>query len=178
MGRRAAKPRPLRVDLENEHDTEGLLLASAALPHSSQPSVRIYPDVPWSERESRRQALKSTPAYELTRRRSVILHGIPECASPEILSAVTHDRAQWAYIKSKILPDVTAIRACYIRRLPRPTHLSTIRAPRLLRVSLADTDMVTKLLECWYAKRHLFPDIRIHEDQPRPKRMAHHPPNS
>jgi hypothetical protein len=173
LGYRGDAPRALRAELDSEAHAENLILASAALTNTSLKQVRIYPDVSWSEREARRLALKSTSATELTRRRSVVLRGIPESTSEDLRSQLEHDRAQWAYLKSKISTDPTTIRAAYIKRLPRPAHLSSLKAPRLLRITLASEPMATTLLEGWYSHKREFPvEIRLHPDRPRAVRTT------
>ncbi|MES9975156.1 MAG: hypothetical protein ABW094_12920 [Candidatus Thiodiazotropha sp.] len=165
--------RPLRVELPNEAVAETMILASNALGRTDFKGVRIYPDVSWSEREARRISLKTTPAKEISRRRSVILHGIPESTSQVPLEQLHHDRAQWAYLKSVMCPVPTAIRAAYLTRLPRPAHLSQMTQPRLLRLTLANQEMVTQLLEAWSSVRLRFSrEIRIHEDRQRSVRAA------
>ena len=167
------QPRPLRVELDSAQAAEDLLLSSSALRLSTMKDIRIYPDVPWSEREARRQAIKSTPPKELSRRRSVILRGIPESPLEEPLAQLEHDRAQWAFIKSKLFTNPCNIRVAYMRRLPRPVHLSSLHAPHLLRITLANEAMVTDVLEAWYQVRRNFPsEIRLHRDMPRDDRRA------
>ena len=167
---RASHTRPLRVDLANAAEAEEVMLASSVLV-ATQQETRISPDLPWGLRQVRKLARETDP--EAHRKRAVIIHGVPEVHDPDPSACNKHDRGQWNYLRTKLGLTAEDVQACSIARLPRPSHLSGIRAPRLLRVMLVTDEMASTLLTSWDLERNRFPqDLRIHPDRPRQQRQA------
>ena len=170
-------PRPLRVETEEPDCRERLMVLSAVLNTENPNRPRITSDIPWSEREKRRRIRATIHTNNALRARSIILHGIPQSSEQSELEQLKSDLEQWCYIRTKLSlpPEVT--RACSIQRLPRPVHLNGITAPRLLRVTLATSDMASAILNSWEQARTLFPSsIRLHPDIPRDTRIQSRQP--
>lgn len=158
-------PRLLKVTYGSSDNVEKTLLASSLSAPGLLGTVRIRADLTRSER-LRRAAEAKTDAAESRQRRSIILRGIPESLD----NTSTHDIQQWDYVRTKL--NCTAVATSMVR-LPRPAHLLYLRAPKLLRVTVASETMVEHLLESWHTQRHNLPnDIRIHRDQPRAIRQT------
>ena len=165
--------RPLRVTLQSELEIEKIIIASSL----AQNDIRIQPDISWAERQKRNTLQDKEARLSALRKRSVIIHGVPELGVNDRHLKTEHDTAQWSYIRSKLHLNSGALWASGINRLPRPPHLNQLTAPRLLRVTLATEEMATTLLSEWYTVRGAFPrDIRLHADTPREIRARHRAP--
>lgn len=155
-------PRLLRVDLASAQILEDVLLSRGLLRGSASDSclpVRIYPDVPWAERERRRQP----PANKAqsSKRCSIIVHGVPELGDTGATESQRkkHDCDQWLYLSQLLC--LTNVVTTDVRRLPRPTTYSG-SAHRLMVVSFLTADMASATLSLWYTnKRRAPPDVRF-----------------
>ena len=164
----ADKPRLIKATFTSVDSVQRLLLASSDGKKHNLGEVRIRVDLTRAERLLRKEEFLSNQVSDLVRRRSVIVHGIP--ASNSSTSIMEHETAQWNYIRHKL--GVNAI-AANLSRLPRPSHLSSLTAPRLVRITFVSELMASNVLEAWHTKRNELPrDIRIHGDRPRTKKQT------
>jgi hypothetical protein len=162
------KPRLVKATFKSADCVQQLLLTASTMGKPHLGDVRIRADLTRSERLNRKEVFISNQGSDCVRRRSVILHGIPTSENPN--SCLDHETGQWNYIRCKLKVDAIA---SHIARLPRPAHLSTIKAPRLLRITFVSEYMASQVLEAWHTKRNEFPrDVRIHSDQPRSLRQT------
>ena len=163
-------PRPVRITLDSADDVERIIVMSV-LYKERLGGVKVLPDLPWAERQARRIARLADPSANLSRPRSVVLHGVPELAEGDARCKLAHDFNQWQYIKSKVA-STADIGACAVSRLPRPAHLSWLPSPRLLRVTLPTEQMAQELVDLWEASPQCRPQgIRLHHDRPRSVRL-------
>ena len=158
--------RPIRLETEASGTASQILARSPMLHSSDWSHIRIRRDLPWSERQSRRQ---NAGQIDNADSRSIIIRGVPETQGKE--NGNQHDSEQWDYILEKSrLTDILAER---VIRLPRPVHLSTLPSPRLIKVVLFDEDMKHRFLQSWRKIRHTFATaITCHESRPRAVRAA------
>lgn len=158
------RPRLLKVSFQNSMHVERVLLSAATSPNLLHP-IRIRADLTRSERLRRAQE-DSTHNRNASQRRCVILRGIPENTEG---NTTLHEIQQWNYVRDRLNSSAVAIS---IARLPRPSHLMHLCAPKLLRITLATETMAEELLESWHVLRSKLPaDIRLHRDRPRPERQ-------
>lgn len=151
----AGEPRLLRVTLEDMSDVETILLASYLLKETG--STRIYPDIPWTERV-KRQAAEPHSAAEDKNKRAILIHGVPELEDTDKAANHLHDCGEWSYIQQLLELDNTL--ATDVFRLPRsPNYRGS--GPRILKVTLLNTTMVTAVLDAWYQHKHKAPELRI-----------------
>ena len=85
----AEKPRLIRVHFSDDPDLESVLLAAYKLVPLG--SVHIFPDIPWAERQRRKNF---NEAQSFDRARNVIIHGVPQ----SITNDPTDDIEQWKYL--------------------------------------------------------------------------------
>lgn len=153
-------PRLLRVDLPSASILEDVLLSAHLLRESDLPA-RIYPDIPWTERATRRLHRQQNVEPRISGNCSIIVHGIPEINDTNVtdLQRKRHDRDQWHYLSQ--LLSITEVVATDVRRLPRPpTYKGS--AHRLLLVSFLTEEMATQTLSLWYTSKRLAPpDVRF-----------------
>lgn len=101
----------------------------------------------------------------------IILHGIPEANSVTPASVMEHNRREWMSIHRKLGTTVPSILAKRVSRIPRPPHLNYIKEPRLLRITLLDSTMVSNFLDTWDTAKNAFPAyVKCHRDRPRDQR--------
>ena len=161
-------PRPLRVELKPETNSEKIIIWS----NHVNSAIKVRPDLPWEEREARRQEKAADPTANILRARSIVLHGIPESNENPThpLSHLDHDIDQWNFIRGRL---GVVCRAQRITRLPRPLHLNGITSPRLLRVTLETIGQTKEILAAWESLKPTLPGhLRIHPDLPRTDRVA------
>ena len=160
----AGSPRMLRVTLNSSTEVESVLLSSFLLQKASS-NIRIFADVPWSQRQANR--LDPNCAKASRDKKSVFLHGVPELQSPDEWSKKEHDRAEWSFVQKLI--GVRDILTTEVLRIPHSKDF-TRQTPRLLKVTLLDESMVNHLLEAWYTMKHVAPpELRIRPFKPNHK---------
>ena len=121
--------------------------------------------------EARRKRNTDPNAASFDRTCSVIVHGVPELNTELLTEKHQHDVTQWGFLSNKLNVLDEGCGAWSICRLPRPTHLKSITAPRLLRVTFTTPTAKNRILERWYSCKNLFPsDIKFHPDRVRNKR--------
>ena len=92
-------------------------------------------------------------------RKTIIIHGVPEPATEDKISAWQHDCSEWRYIQE--LLGLRGILTTSISRLNPPEKL-LITCPRLLKIIVRTPEMAQQVLEMWYSKRALAPpEIRM-----------------
>ena len=169
---RRQQPRSLRVELTDPSAAELLVLSSADHKTNDTNEVQICLELPWKERQARKLSWKDN-ANSGDQSRSLIIHGIPEPNNQFPRSHIQQEWDQWNYIRNRLGLSLEQVTACKLHRIPRPIHLSSIKAPRLLRITLATNNMRHTTLTAWESLRNLFPsEIRLHPDQPRSLRRA------
>jgi hypothetical protein len=145
-------PRPIRIELSSARLVERVLLMAPDLKGSTLDQLRLRPDRSKSERS--RKLTK-----EIMLSHQIVIRGVPE--PTDFGNTREHDVGQWEYISSKL--QLEELTATAMSRLPRPAHLTTLTHPRLLRITLATSDMVADVLENWRSCRPKLPsDIIIH----------------
>lgn len=152
----AGEPRLLRVLLKNESDVETVLLAAFKL-RLAKSVIRIYPDIPWRDRQLRKEDHKKDTRIDDFR--AVFVHGVPELNDTDELKNKQHDCSEWRYIKELLGTD--NIITTRLSRLPHSTNYKGT-GPRILKVCLNSEQMVSSLLSSWYQhRRNAPPDLRI-----------------
>ena len=150
------KPRLLRVVLKSVGDVEKTLLSSALLRETGS-DVRIFPDVPWEERQLRR--VNPEAAKELRNKRVVIIHGVPELGDQDEATKRNHDCSEWRYIQEIL--GIEGIITTDVSRIKPPANRNK-NGPPLLKITVRSEDMVTSVLNAWYkSKKHAPPELRL-----------------
>lgn len=178
----ADEPRLLRVDLPNGLVVEDVLLASHYLSGDSNSPIRVFADVPWTERTKSRTTNASDlpngsqPKQSNARPRAVIIHGMAEPYETDSPDQHNHDREQWRYIQQLLKTE--HVISTGISRLPRsPRYQGS--APRLVKVKLLTSDMCSEVLQHWYLHRRTAPpDVRIRPDIPKSNPPENVPQNT
>ena len=157
-------PRLLRVTLKNMEDVESVLLSAYKL-RSASVACRIFPDIPWSQRQQKKE--KPSEARITDQKRAVFVHGIPESPNNDESEKRAHDCREWKFIQELI--GTKGIITTGMYRIPySPNYKGS--GPRILKVLLLNEVMVTTLLETWYAKRSVAPpELRIRPTEIRSK---------
>lgn len=137
-------------------DVEEVLLSAHNL-RTLSPKIRIFPDVPWSERQQKKD--NPLTAKIVKDKKTVLIHGIPESQENDTIKRRAHDCREWKFIQELI--GTKDVITTGLTRLPySPNYKGT--GPRILKVSVLQESMVTSLLETWYAKRRLAPpEVRL-----------------
>lgn len=147
----AGEPRLLRVTLKNMKDVEDILLSSHLLRNEST-AVRIFPDIPWSER----QKIRKDPitAKTVHGKKMLMIHGIPESNDDNGWNKKEHDHHEWKFIQDLLgIKDVLTTR---LSRLPHSPNYQGI-GPRILKVSLLNEKMVESVVETWRSNKTILP---------------------
>lgn len=153
------EPRLVRVILARPEDTSKVLLGSQEIVSN----VKILPDITWAERNRRRE-VQLTDYRENVRKRSVILHNVPESSDNEESNA--HDKEQWHFLAENM--HLTNVVAQGIHRIPRK-NVST--APRLLKVTFVTDEMAAKTIEAFRVHRKTLPGgLVLHPDRSKEER--------
>lgn len=94
---------------------------------------------------------------------------MPALEDSDSTTQAIHDLDQWKFVASLIgLSDLTVVGA---NRLSRPTHLTSLNAPRLLRITFLTEEMKEKALaKRSHAQSRLPLGIKYHSDRPRESR--------
>lgn len=162
------EPRLLQVTLHSGNDAEAVLL-SATLLRTTSCTVRIFPDVPWTERQKRKH--KPEDFRKQKDVQSILVHGVPELLSSNEPEARAHDWDEWRFIREVLsLDNVIAISTS---RLPSSPNYKG-RGPRVLKVILQSKLMAVRTLEMWHRMRRYLPsEIRIKSmiTQPRTEKL-------
>ena len=163
----AGEPRLLRIQLKSLVDVEDVLL-SAHILRSASLKTRIFPDIPWSQRQEKKE--NPEKAKKASEKKTVLIHGIPESQATDEKGKRAHDCQEWKFIQELI--GTKDIVTTSVSRLPHsPNYKGT--GPRILRVSMLQEEMVTSMLETWYVKRRLAPpELRIHTPDGRSKKTG------
>lgn len=149
-------PRLVRIVLRTAKEVEDVLLAAHLL-HKSDSKARIFPDIPWSEREMRRKNPEAARRYG--DRKAIIIHGVPEPKTEDKTLARQHDCGEWRYIQE--LLGLQGILTTSINRMNPPEKLA-LKSPRLLKITVRTPEMAQLVLETWYSKRSMAPpEIRM-----------------
>ena len=150
------KPRLLRVVLKSVVDVEKTLL-SCALLRTTGSDVRIFPDVPWEERQLRR--VNPEAAKELRNKRVILIHGVPELGDQDEATNRDHDCSEWRYIQGIL--GIEGIITTDVSRIKPPIHRIN-NGPPLLKITVRSEDMVTSIFNAWYkSKKHAPPELRL-----------------
>ncbi|KAF8570745.1 hypothetical protein P879_00907 [Paragonimus westermani] len=64
-----------------------------------QSPIRVFADIPWTERMRRREE-KSTH-LKLRDVNAVFIHGVPECTVMDTVEAKTHECSQWRFFTGR-----------------------------------------------------------------------------
>jgi hypothetical protein len=149
------EPRLLRVTFKTEKDMEAVLLSSYKLRQEAH-KIRIFPDVPWIDRQKRKNAPTTRDSHDV---KSVYIHGVPEVSPEDVGKTRDHDHTEWAYILTSL--SLENVCATSITRVPRsPNYLGN--GPRIMKVSLLTDDMVNVVCQCWKQNRYKFPsELRL-----------------
>jgi hypothetical protein len=161
-------PRPLRVIFPTVADLEKILTLQQAKHDRSDETIRIRPD---RNKYVRIDHSSETPRVDDRRRRSIIVHNVPALEGSDGSAQAMHDLEQWRFLA--LLIGLSELAVIGVNRLPRPAHLASIIAPRLLRITFLTEEMAEKAFAAWPAARILLPvGIRYHSDRPRDTRTA------
>lgn len=152
----AGEPRLLRVTLKNMKDVEAVLLSSHLLRKESI-EARIFPDIPWSERQKSKKDPKTARINRS--KRTLMIHGIPESSDDNEWSKRENDRREWNFVQE--LLGMKDILTTGLTRIPHsPKYQGS--GPRILKVSLLNEIMVDTLVESWnFNKRILPPELKL-----------------
>ncbi|KAF8569718.1 hypothetical protein P879_01816 [Paragonimus westermani] len=133
---------------------EEVLLAVHQL-RLKQPPIRVFADIPWTERMRRREE-KSTH-QKLRDVNAVFIHRVPECTVMDTVEAKTHECSQWRFLQEVI--ELKTTLTTNITRLPKRSNYP---GPRIRKVSFLTQQMATASLEAFYDhRRFLPPEIRM-----------------
>lgn len=153
----ATKPRLLRAVLNSSGDVESVLLAAYLLKGKTE--ERIFPDIPWIERQKLRQLPPSEERAERDKR-AIFIHGVPESPDSNAVSQYQHDCREWQFIQT--LLDEAQLITTEVIRIPS-TAPGLRRDPRLLKIMLLTPDMAQRCLRASRAHRATIPpEIRLH----------------
>lgn len=156
----------MRVTLKSLRDVENVLL-SAHLLRASSSKIRIFPDIPWTERQGAKKNKENWK--QANDKKSIFVHGIPELNDTDMSKNATHDCQQWSFVQQALNIEDTLTVA--VKRLPTsPLYKGT--GPRIMKVTFQTEEMVTTVLESWYHNRRNAPsEIRLRSvgDKPRQK---------
>ncbi|CAH8516648.1 unnamed protein product [Schistosoma turkestanicum] len=158
------KPPPMRVTLDSARLAEDIILSSQRPSVKLSSLIRIRHDKPWSVRAAARTA---PDTQEQT---TMVVHGIPELTNGNPDEAHEHDVQQWRWLSRSL--SLHTPMAVSISRLPRPSHLTSIKSPRLIAVTLRNREDLTETLQAWYSSKNDLPShIRCCESRPRSVRQ-------
>lgn len=152
----ANKPRLLRITLNSPEEVEQVLLAAHVL--KGKTVIRIFPDIPWTERQKLRQL---PPAEERAERdkRAIFVHGVPESTATSDVEKYRHDCHEWQYIQT--LLETAPLITTDVFRIPS-SDPEARRDPRLLKILLLTPDMAHRCLRAWRERRKILPpELRL-----------------
>ena len=156
------QPRLLKVTLRSEKDLEDVLLSSYVLVNACK--SRIYQNRTWSERQQLKTEPKVVRADD--NKRAVFIHGVPETKHQSEMENMKNDLEEWKFIQELLgFPEILTVG---LIRLPSSANYRGT-GPKILKVSLATSEMVTKVLQTWSKKcKHLPSELRIRPFKPKP----------
>jgi hypothetical protein len=158
-----AKPRLLKITLNNEKELEDVLLSAHILNKQGETTSRIFADIPWWER---RNAKTDDKTKEARQERSVVLLGIPDATNESCPNqSRSHDIQQWKFIEEVIgLKEVALVDTFRIPRSPR--YFGT--GPRPLKLTFLTSNMADFVRTQCLKSRNLLPrDIRVSTLKPK-----------
>ncbi|CAH8665644.1 unnamed protein product [Dicrocoelium dendriticum] len=149
-------PRLFQVTLQSANEAEEVLLSATRL-RTTSCTVRIFPDVPWSERQKRKQ--NPDDFRKRQDAKSVLVHGVPELKISSDLEAKAHDWDEWRFIRE--LLSLENVIATSTSRLPLSPNYKGCGL-RVMKIPLHSEMMVEYVINTWRKMRQMLPsEIRI-----------------
>ncbi|CAH8565474.1 unnamed protein product [Dicrocoelium dendriticum] len=145
------EPRILRITLASTDDVEAVLLSAYHL-RGERSKIRIFPDVPWSERQREKNNLddRNTASW----RKTTLVHDVPELLTARDEEAHAHDLEEWRYIRETLSAGDVILQS--ISRLPVSPHYKS-NGPSILKLVVQSQQMAAKLMRNWHKMHNALP---------------------